>query len=185
MRAGFVIFVYSLLFTSLVSFFAYALIPDDIRMQYKDNLISGIAMYLSGPLPVKLMFQGFIVIVGFLMLAGALNTSIIGSNGGVNRVSTHAWRTDWCAAQHQSFATAERHNQRKLDKSIRALDQFTLNYQPEVSLDTVRARPGSVLVAARDFNTLSHLDYALERTDTEAQDIVVMTARLIRGPDAG
>src|SRR4029077_7858251 len=54
MRAGFVIFVYSLLFTSLVSFFAYALIPDDIRMTYRDNLISGIAMYLAGPLPLKL-----------------------------------------------------------------------------------------------------------------------------------
>src|SRR5262245_33610843 len=46
MRAGFVIFVYSLLFTSLVSFFAYALIPDDVRITtYRDNLISGIAMY--------------------------------------------------------------------------------------------------------------------------------------------
>ena len=30
MRAGMVIFIYSLLFTSLVSFFAYALIPDDV-----------------------------------------------------------------------------------------------------------------------------------------------------------
>src|SRR4026208_344632 len=33
MRAGFVIFLYSLLFTSLVSFFAFALIPDEVRMQ--------------------------------------------------------------------------------------------------------------------------------------------------------
>ena len=44
MKAGMVIFVYSLLFTSLVSFFAYALIPDTVRPQYFDNLISGIAM---------------------------------------------------------------------------------------------------------------------------------------------
>src|SRR2546423_653768 len=95
MRAGFVIFVYSLLFTSLVSFFAYALIPDDIRMQFKDNLISGIAMYLSGPLPLKLMFQAFIVIVGFLMLAGAINTSIIGPNGVFNPVSEDGVMTDW------------------------------------------------------------------------------------------
>src|SRR5215813_7439682 len=85
MRAGFVIFVYSLLFTSLVSFFAYALIPDDVRITtYRDNLISGIAMYLSGPLPLKLLFQAFIVIVGCLMLSGAINTSIIGSNGVLN-----------------------------------------------------------------------------------------------------
>ena len=79
MRAGFVIFVYSLLFTSLVSFFAYAIIPDNVRPQYFDNLISGIAAYLSGPTSLRLLFQPFIVIVGFLMLSGAVNTAIIGS----------------------------------------------------------------------------------------------------------
>jgi len=45
MKAGMVIFIYSLLFTSLVSFFAYALIPDDVRPQYFNNLISGIALF--------------------------------------------------------------------------------------------------------------------------------------------
>src|SRR5438094_6121358 len=74
MRAGAVIFVYSLLFTSLVSFFAYSLIPDHARGGYADNLISGIAMYLAGPAWLKLLFQAFIVVVGFLMLAGAINT---------------------------------------------------------------------------------------------------------------
>jgi len=83
------------------------------------------------------------------------------------------------------FTVSERINQRKLDLSLAALDQFTLSYQPEVSLDSVRARPGCVLVAARDYNTLSHLDRVLERTNPEIQDIVVMTVRLIRGPDAG
>ncbi|HEX8116420.1 MAG TPA: APC family permease, partial [Pyrinomonadaceae bacterium] len=66
MKAGMVIFLYSLLFTSLVSFFAYALIPDGARPQYFNNLISGISMYLTGPLPLKLLFQAFIVFVGFL-----------------------------------------------------------------------------------------------------------------------
>src|SRR5205823_7844920 len=75
MKAGMVIFVYSLLFTSLVSFFAYSIIPDSVRPQYFNNLISGISMYLAGPLPLKLLFQGFIVLVGFLMLAGAIHTS--------------------------------------------------------------------------------------------------------------
>ena len=83
------------------------------------------------------------------------------------------------------FTISERINQRKLDKSTAALDQFTLNYQPDVSLDNVGVRPGSVLVAVRDYNTLSHLDQALQRTDTEARDLVVMTARLMKGPDAG
>ena len=65
MRAGMVIFIYSLLFTSLVSFFAYAIIPDDVRPQYFDNLISGIAMNLVGPQSLKLIFQAFIVVVAF------------------------------------------------------------------------------------------------------------------------
>jgi len=108
MRAGFVIFVYSLLFTSLVSFFAYALIPDAVRPQYFDNLISGISMNLAGPLPVRLLFQGFIVVVGFLMLAGAVNTAIIGSNGVLNRVAEDGVLTDWFRAPHRKYGTSYR-----------------------------------------------------------------------------
>jgi amino acid transporter len=108
MKAGMVIFIYSLLFTSLVSFFAYALIPDDVRPQYFNNLISGIAVHLAGPMPLKLLFQGFIVIVGFLMLAGAINTSIIGSNGVLNRVSEDGVMTDWFRAPHRKYGTTYR-----------------------------------------------------------------------------
>jgi hypothetical protein len=42
-----------------------------------------------------------------------------------------------------------------------------------------------VLVAARDINTLSHLDRVLGETYPEECDVVVMTVRLIQGPDAG
>ena len=48
-RAGFVIVIYSLLFTSLVSFFATAIIPDADRPHFYDNLISGLAMHVAGP----------------------------------------------------------------------------------------------------------------------------------------
>src|SRR5579864_4487612 len=58
-KTGLVIFVYSLLFTSLVSFFAYVIIPDKVRPDYFANLIGGIAMYLVGPTSVKLLFHGF------------------------------------------------------------------------------------------------------------------------------
>jgi amino acid transporter len=108
MRAGFVIFVYSMLFTSLVSFFAYAIIPDDVRPKYFDNLISGIAINLAGPTPLKLGFQAFIVIVGFLMLAGAINTAIVGANGVLNRVSEDGVMTDWFRAPHRRFGTTYR-----------------------------------------------------------------------------
>jgi amino acid transporter len=108
MRAGFVIFLYSLLFTSLVSFFAYAIIPDGDRPQYFDNLISGIAINLAGPMTLKLAFQAFIVIVGFLMLAGAINTAIVGANGVLNRVSEDGVMTDWFRAPHKKYGTTYR-----------------------------------------------------------------------------
>jgi amino acid transporter len=108
MRAGLIIFLYSLLFTSLVSFFAYAIIPDNQRPQYFDNLISGIAINLAGPTTLKLAFQAFIVIVGFLMLAGAINTAIVGANGVLNRVSEDGVMTDWFRAPHRRFGTTYR-----------------------------------------------------------------------------
>jgi amino acid transporter len=108
MKAGMVIFLYSMLFTSLVSFFAYAIIPDNVRPHYFDNMISGISMNLVGPMPLKLVFQAFIVVVGFLMLAGAVNTAIIGSNGVLNRVSEDGVLTDWFRAPHKKFGTTFR-----------------------------------------------------------------------------
>lgn len=108
MRAGLIIFLYSMLFTSLVSFFAYAIIPDNVRPQYFDNLISGIAINLAGPTTLKLAFQAFIVIVGFLMLAGAINTAIVGANGVLNRVSEDGVMTDWFRAPHRRFGTTYR-----------------------------------------------------------------------------
>src|SRR5262249_33987298 len=43
-KAGLVIFVYSMIFTSLVSFFAVMIIPDVIRQGFLENLIGGLAM---------------------------------------------------------------------------------------------------------------------------------------------
>lgn len=108
MRAGIVIFVFSLLFTSLVSFFAIAIIPDADRPNYLKNLISGLAMNFVGPVSLRLLFQGFVVIVGFLMLSGAVNTAILGSNGVLNRVSEDGVLTDWFRAPHKKYGTTYR-----------------------------------------------------------------------------
>ncbi len=110
-RAGFVIVIYSLLFTSLVSFFATAIIPDADRPHFYDNLISGLAMHVAGPLTARLLFQGFVVVVGFLMLAGAVNTAIVGSNGVLNRVSEDGVLTDWFRKPHRRFGTTYRLDQ--------------------------------------------------------------------------
>jgi amino acid transporter/uncharacterized protein YejL (UPF0352 family) len=297
-RAALVIFIYSLLFTSLVSFFAVSIIPDDVRPQFLDNLISGLAMSFVGPTYLKLIFQAFVVVVGFLMLSGAINTAIIGSNGVLNRISEDGVLTDWFRAPHRKYGTtyriitiiavlqiitiigsrgdvfvlgeayafgviwsfsfnavatlvlrfthpqgrewkvpinlrigkteipmglivialvlvsialtnlltkevatvsgivftlaffitftiSERHNQRKLDMTLAKLDRFQFQHSEAVTEQTVGVRPGNVLVAVRDYNTLAHLEHAVMRTNTEDQDIVVMTTRLMSGDTSG
>jgi amino acid transporter len=297
-RTGLVIFIYSLLFTSLVSFFAVAIIPDEARPQYLDNLISGLTMNLIGPAYLKLLFHAFVVIVGFLMLSGAINTAIVGSNGVLNRVSEDGVLADWFRAPHRKYGTtyriinlivilqvatiigsrgdvyklgeayafgviwsftfnafatlvlrfkrpeeqewkvpgnirvgrveipiglgliacallsialvnlvtkqvatvsglvftaiffaiftfSERIGRQKTDRSDIALDRFNLDYQQQVSSEVVHARPGNVLVAVRNLNALWTLERVLERTDTEEQDVVVMTVLSLIGPHSG
>jgi amino acid transporter len=299
-RTGLVIFIYSLLFTSLVSFFAVAIIPDAERPRFYDNLISGLAMNVVGPLSARLLFQAFVVIVGFLILAGAVNTAIVGSNGVLNRVSEDGVLTDWFRKPHGKYGTSYRlinlvvllqiltivlsrgdvyllgeayafgvvwsfafkslamlllrykepdaprewrvplniriagrevpiglavitamlfsaaiinlftkqmatisgvaftlllysvfvTSERATVKRRTAVDgghkdQFQLLNAGDATLEAVHARPGCVLVPVRDYNTLTHLDRAVRDTDTDTRDVVVLTIRLITGPDAG
>ncbi len=107
-RAGFVIFIYSLVFTSLVSFFAVMIIPDAARKNFLDNLIGGLSMYLVGPMPLRLLFHAFVVLIGTLILAGAVNTAIIGSNGVLNRVAEDGVLPDWFRHPHRKFGTTSR-----------------------------------------------------------------------------
>jgi hypothetical protein len=65
------------------------------------------------------------------------------------------------------------------------LDRFQLQHSEMISQEAVGAGPGNVLVAVRDYNTLEHLEHALEHTKMEEKDIVVMTTRLVSGPDGG
>jgi amino acid transporter len=108
-RAGLVIFVFTLLTTGLVSFFAVMIIPDDVRMSsYADNLVGGLAMYVVGPLSVRLVLRAFVVVVGFLILAGAVNTAIVGSNGVLNRVAEDGVMPDWFRFPHRRYGTTHR-----------------------------------------------------------------------------
>ncbi|HXA56309.1 MAG TPA: amino acid permease [Candidatus Acidoferrum sp.] len=107
-KAAFVIFVYSMIFTSLVSFFAVMIIPDGLRAQYFENLIGGLAMNLQGPMIARLVFHVFVVAVGTLILSGAVNTAIVGSNGVLNRVSEDGVLSDWFREPHPKFGTSYR-----------------------------------------------------------------------------
>ncbi len=173
LRAGFVIFLYSLLLTSLISFFAVWIIPDGKRVAtyvvadgasydshspqvdflrpsdqagkswgyrlqntsedypskssekifvgtgtgmhverddggYRDNLINGLVQYLSGPKWLKVIMECFVVTVGFLILAGAVNTSIVGSNGVMNRLAEDGVLTPWFLHPQEKFGTTHR-----------------------------------------------------------------------------
>jgi amino acid transporter/nucleotide-binding universal stress UspA family protein len=99
---------YALLSTGLISVFAVMIIPDNVRANYYDNLIGGLAMSLAGPSLLKLGFHIFVVIVGTLILSGAVNTSIIGANGVLNRVAEDGVLLDLFRKPHHRFGTTYR-----------------------------------------------------------------------------
>src|SRR5580700_1724678 len=292
-RAAVVIAIYSFVFTGLSALLSVMLIPDAVRVPvYKDNLISGLAMYMWGPLLLRLFFRAFVVVVGFLILSGAVNTAIIGSNGVLNRVSEDGVLADWFRLPHHKYGTSSRiinlvvllqiitilasrgdvyvlgeayafgviwsftfHNLAMLvlrfkykgvrgwkvppnltiaghelpiglvsvflvllatalvnlaTKSVATVagvsfsvvffviftvseranrkkyalakaqmkDHFQLLQSDTVERDTLGIRPGNLLVPVRDYNTLNHLRWVLDHSDTREQDVVVMTARV-------
>jgi len=292
-RAAIIIAIYSFIFTGLTSLLFVMIIPDEVRVPvYKDNLISGLAMYLWGPQILRLLFRGFVVVVGFLILSGAVNTAIIGSNGVLNRISEDGVLTDWFRHPHKRFGTSyriinmvvllqvitillsrgdvyklgeayafgviwsftfnslsmlvlrfkykgergwkvppnitiagreiplglasvfmvlfataivnlftksvatvaglsfaagfflvftvsERVNRKKHALSQKQMkEHFQLTQSETVERSGVGVHPGNVLVTVRDYNTLTQLKWVLEKTDTDEQDIVVMSARV-------
>src|SRR5207247_5543602 len=78
------------------------------RAKYLDNLIGGLSMFLVGPVSLRLLFHGFVVLVGTLILSGAVNTAIIGSNGVLNRVAEDGVLPDWFRHPHSRFGTSSR-----------------------------------------------------------------------------
>jgi amino acid transporter len=293
-RAAIVIAIYSLVFTGGATLLASMLIPDGPRTQiYQDNLIAGLAMYMTGPDVLKIAFRIFVVIVGFLILSGAINTSMIGSTGVLMRVAEDGVLTDWFRKPHPRFGTSHRivnlvfgmqmftilvtrgnvimlgeayafgviwsftfnslamlvlrwkyHGERgwKVPPNIRigkteipiglasvflvllttaivnlftksvatvsgivfaaaffvifsvsenrnkkqhAVSQrqmkehFQLDHQDVVSRETVNVRPGGVMVTMRDAANPFALKWALSRTSTDEQDVVVLTVRMM------
>jgi amino acid transporter/nucleotide-binding universal stress UspA family protein len=281
---------YAVFSTGVITLFAGMIIPDGMRSHYVDNLLGGLAMHLAGPELLRLGFQMFVVVVGVLILSGAVNTSMIGANGVLNRVAEDGVLVDWFRKPHRRFGTthriinlitllqvltiagsrgdvyllgeayafgvvwsflmkaigvlvlryrrhdqeyktplnphifgrevplglilttsvlflvaianlfskqvatiygvgftivlfviftvSERVNARKRQEQ-RVLEEFNLDMRPEISAETIHARPGCVVVAVRDYNHMYHLRTVLEKTNLRRHDIVVMTVRPI------
>jgi amino acid transporter len=107
-KTGLVIFLFSVILTPGVSFLGTMLIPDSVRPQYIDNLIGGVAMFLYGPVWLRLLMQSFIVVVGVLILSGAVNTAMVGANSVLNRVAEDKVLTDWFRKPHKKYGTSYR-----------------------------------------------------------------------------
>jgi len=103
-----IVCVFAVLSTGVTTLLADMVIPDAIRPRYVDNLLAGLAMHLAGPQTLRLAFQGFVVLAGTLILAGAVNTSIIGSNGVLNRLAEDGVLLDWFRKPHKRFGTSFR-----------------------------------------------------------------------------
>jgi amino acid transporter len=287
-RTGNIVCIYALISTGGITLLAAMIIPDDVRKNYVENLLGGLAMHLVGPELLRLAFHIFVVIVGVLILSGAVNTSIIGANGVMNRVAEDGVLDPWFQKPHKRYGTTfriinmitllqlitvvasrgqtyllgeayafgivwsfflkalsvlvlrfQRHDQeykmplnikvgnreipiglaittlilffvamanlfskqiatisgvsftlvlftiftiserrgRKKKEEKKGLEQFNLDMRPEISTDSIQVRPGSVLVAVRDYSRMDHLKAVLQKTNTRKHDIVVMTIR--------
>jgi len=288
-RTGNLVCIYAVICTGVITVFAGMIIPDGVRKEYVDNLLGGLAMHLAGPWILRLAFHIFVVIVGVLILSGAVNTSIIGANGVMNRVAEDGVLLDWFRKPQRRFGTtyriinlitgmqivtialsrgdvnllgeayafgvvwsfflkslgvlvlryhrhdqeykhpinfriggkeipvglflttlllglvavanlfskqiatiygvgftavffvvftiSERINAKKIEQGKSGLEEFNLDMRPDITADSVHARPGCVLVAVRDYNHMVHVQTVLEKTNLRRHDIVVMTVR--------
>jgi len=292
-----IVCTYAIVSTGVITVFATMIIDNDkLRLKYVDNLLGGLAMNLAGPELLRLGFHVFVVAVGVLILAGAVNTSLIGANGVMNRVAEDGVLFEEARKPHKKYGTTyriinaitimqiftiilsrgdmvllgeayafgvvwsfalkalgvlalrfQRHDQeykvpfnihiagkeipiglgvttlvllatavanlfskqyatkfgiaftigffilftisekinlrRHKEAHSNPLEEFNLDYQPQVETESVHARPGSVLVAVRNRDNMSHLRRTLQRTNLRRNDIVVMTVRPL-GPDS-
>ena len=107
-RTGNIVCAYATISTGVITLFAAMIIPDSVRLQYAENLLGGLTNYLAGPELLRLVFHIFVVIVGVLILSGAVNTSIIGANGVMNRVAEDGVLDPWFQKPHRRFGTTFR-----------------------------------------------------------------------------
>jgi amino acid transporter/nucleotide-binding universal stress UspA family protein len=105
---GNIVCIYALFCTGVVTLFAGMIIPDAVRGQYVDNLLGGLTSHLAGPASLRLLFHVFVVIVGVLILSGAVNTSMIGANGVMNRLAEDRVLLDWFRRPHKRYGTTSR-----------------------------------------------------------------------------
>ncbi len=105
---GNIVCTFAAISTGGLTLLAAMIIPDSARRHYVENLLGGLAMHLAGPELLKLVFHVFVVVVGVMILSGAVNTSIIGANGVMNRVAEDGVLHTGFQKPHRRFGTTYR-----------------------------------------------------------------------------
>ena len=78
------------------------------------------------------------------------------------------------------FTVSERQNLRKHALTARQMkDHFQLEHQDTISRESVAIRPGGVMVTMRDAANPLALKWTLARTNTDDQDVVVISVRMM------
>src|SRR5260370_885542 len=172
-KAGLVIFVYSLVFTSLVSFFAVMIIPDDVRQSYLENLIAGLSMNglavlvlrhtRPGPrefqVPLNFYIRGVQIPVGLGLITLTLFLIAV-VNLFTKPVATMAGGV-FSVILYFVFTISERRAKNRGVAHVE-MDQFNLELEGELSPEAVGARPGNILVPASHHFNLYNLANVLD-----------------------
>jgi amino acid transporter len=105
---GTIVCVFAVFSTGVITLLASMIIPDGPRLAHKDNLLGELANWLVGPAILQIGFHVFVVVVGVLILSGAVNTSMIGANGVLNRIAEDHVLTPWFRKPHGKYGTSYR-----------------------------------------------------------------------------
>ncbi|MBI4471665.1 MAG: APC family permease [Acidobacteria bacterium] len=156
-----IVCIYAAISTGIITLLAAMIIPDDARKNYLENLLGGLSMHLAGPELLRLVFHVFVVVVGILILSGAVNTSMIGANGVLNRVAEDGVLHSALQKPHRRFGTTYR----------------LINLVTGMQIATIIASRGSTYALGEAYafgivwsfflNALSVLVLRFQRTDQE------------------
>jgi amino acid transporter len=103
-----IVCAYAVVCTGGITLFAFTIIPNELRPQYGDYLLGALAMHLAGPEWARLAFHVFVVAAGVLILSGAVNTSMIGANGVLNRLAEDGVLVNWFRKPQPKYGTTYR-----------------------------------------------------------------------------
>ena len=123
-----------------------------------------------------------------LALVTAMLFTLAGVNVLTKKVATISGLS-FTGAFFLMFELSDRYNKKRNAASVHSTahvrEEFRLQTVDEVTSDTLRVRPGNIMVAVRNPHHLEHLQKVLSKTDIRRQDIVVITVKIVTQAGSG